>query len=520
MFSNKLFSFVCALALLVAGTCSFAQEQAPAAAADSAAAVAQQPAATAAAPAGQDTASPAVKAPAKKKTRRSKKTVKPAPRQTEPNPAQPQEQAAAQAPVAAAVSQAVSPTTPSSSAAAPSGADAAQPVSAATPVTSPAKKKVRRSRKAASKPVAQETSSPAQDASAALPAVSSSSAQAVAPAQPDAASPAVAKSTAPVAAVKPVRRSSRARRSKKPTTGNIPPVGPKIAPLIDSALVKSEEPLPPSIPGALEKAPENIPLDSLKLKFGEAESGMNIYVRFAGTTTAEDLYDVTAPFDGKSKNVKAELFQWVDKGDVLGNLLSEEMTALLNASSGTRSRKEAEKKWSEVYDMSPVKAPESGIIVGLEMKEDGSFYEGDRLFLLARKIFIIAKTTNRLYVPLQLGLEGEVRTQDGIKARAVVRKFLPTGVDGQFLMRLEVVSKNKGLQPGMTFQGDFALLERPGVAAVPTDAVVTKDGRQYVLTLTPVDTGLRDERRSEVIKGLKGGEIIVLPHSINPAEGK
>jgi len=247
---------------------------------------------------------------------------------------------------------------------------------------------------------------------------------------------------------------------------------------------------------------------------------MNIYVRFAGTTTAEDLYDVTAPFDGKSRNVKAELFQWVEKGDVLGSLVSEEMMALLNSSSSERSRKETERKWKEIYDMSPVKAPESGIIVGMEMKDDGSFYEGDRLFLLARKIFIIAKTTNRLYVPLKLDLEGEVRTQDGIKARAVVRKFLPTGVEGQFLMRLEVVSKNKGLQPGMTFQGEFALLERSGVAAVPTDSIVTKDGKQYALTLTPVETGLRDEKRTEVSKGLKGGEILVLPSSIGPQEGK
>lgn len=515
MFSKRILS--CALSLMLSAAFSFAQDQ------QTAASTAQTQSDTVSQPVVPAPVAdvPAAKAPVKKKVRRPRKKTVPVQQAAAPSAAQPQTADSAAQPAAQSAS--VDASVQASAAVSSPAQETASPVVPTAPV--PAKKKVRRPRK---KAVPAQAAAPVQDNALAQPSVPSQQVSVSSPvqpvsgvtAQPDAASSSVSSSTAPVAAAKPLKRSTRARRPKKPATGKILPIAPPVSPVVKAALGTADEPLPPVSPAALAKSPEPVPLDGLNLKFSEAESGMNIYVRFAGTTTAEDLYDVTAPFDGKSKNVKAELFQWVEKGDVLGSLVSEEMMALLNSSSSERSRKETERKWKEIYDMSPVKAPEAGIIVGMEMKEDGSFYEGDRLFLLARKIFIIAKTTNRLYVPLKLDLEGEVRTQDGIKARAVVRKFLPTGVEGQFLMRLEVVSKNKGLQPGMTFQGEFALLERPGVAAVPTDSIVTKDGKQYALTLTPVETGLRDEKRTEVTKGLKGGEILVLPSSIGPLEGK
>ncbi|MDD4003829.1 MAG: hypothetical protein PHW69_01330 [Elusimicrobiaceae bacterium] len=247
------------------------------------------------------------------------------------------------------------------------------------------------------------------------------------------------------------------------------------------------------------------------LEYGTVEGpGVRFYCRVSGTSTAEGLVDVFAPFDGRVGELSAALFNWVDKDQVLGVVASVELSAMMDASS---SKNTTRNRWKNMYDYYQVRAPVAGVIVGLYAKNKQDVYEQEKIFTIAKNIYVIAKTGERVYVPLKAGMLAQLKNEDGVTVTAVLRNFVEIGKTGQYQLRLEVTGEAWKIRPGMVFEGDLLLSDNPEAAMVPVESVIHKDGRSYLLSLIEVEPGSRNDWYTEVYNVFPG-EVYITPASL------
>ncbi|MFO0908829.1 MAG: efflux RND transporter periplasmic adaptor subunit [Isosphaeraceae bacterium] len=87
-----------------------------------------------------------------------------------------------------------------------------------------------------------------------------------------------------------------------------------------------------------------------------------------------------------------------------------------------------------------------------------------------------------------------------------------------FQARVRLESTPRGLRPGMSARIEIRLEGRDGVLAIPTQAVVSADGKDGCRVLVadrvefrPLTLGVSSHDRIEVLEGLHAGERVVLP---------
>lgn len=249
------------------------------------------------------------------------------------------------------------------------------------------------------------------------------------------------------------------------------------------------------------------------LEYGSVEGpGVRFYCRVSGTSTAEGLLDVFTPVDGRVGDLTAKLFSWVEKDEVLAVVSSVELAAMLDASS-SKAKKTTRNRWKNMYDYHQIKAPEKGVVVGLYVQNKKNIYEQEKVLTIAKSIFVIAKTNEKVYVPLKPGMLARLTNKDGVTVPAVLRTFMEIGKTGQYQLRLEITDNAWRVRPGMVFDGDLMLTDNPDAAMVPVESIIHKNGRTYLMTLIEVDTGVRNEWYSEVYNVFPG-EIYVEPSSL------
>ncbi|MFA6583853.1 MAG: hypothetical protein WCS77_06105 [Elusimicrobiaceae bacterium] len=250
------------------------------------------------------------------------------------------------------------------------------------------------------------------------------------------------------------------------------------------------------------------------LDYGEVEGPVvRFYARISGTTTAEGLIDIYAPFDGRVSDLSTELFQWVEKDQLVGVVASVELAAMLDASS-EKTKETNRKRWKEMYDFYQLRAPITGIVVGLNVKNRQNVFDQEKLMTIARSIFIIAKTQEKVYITPAPGMLARIKDKDtGIVANAVLRSFTEIGKTGQYQVRLEITDRNWKIRPGMVFDGDLLLYDNPNSAMVPIDALIKKNGRTFLMTMVEVKPGARNEWYTEV-SNVFPGETYIMPDSL------
>jgi RND family efflux transporter MFP subunit len=81
---------------------------------------------------------------------------------------------------------------------------------------------------------------------------------------------------------------------------------------------------------------------------------------------------------------------------------------------------------------------------------------------------------------------------------------------------IEIPNSNRLLKPGMFARIEVVLLEKSGVLAIPSNAVMAGQGDRFVYvvegnraTRRPIVTGIEQERFVEIKEGLKEGDQVV-----------
>ena len=227
---------------------------------------------------------------------------------------------------------------------------------------------------------------------------------------------------------------------------------------------------------------------------------LEVYTKVTGLTTAQDTYEVYAPFDGRIEDVMAEPFTLVNPDTVMARMVSTEMAALLDSSS-EESRKQTEKRWQGLYEYYSIKPQFQGIVSNIYAEPKAKVNKGDRLFTVARKVVIAGKNTEKLYSKLAAGMTADmVYVKDSeIKVKATLANFLPLK-DSPYFNRLwlEVTGLRSGIKIGEQFDGYLLVGKSENTLLVPRTALLDKFGRRYLIM--EVETGLSTEDQIEILK--------------------
>lgn len=224
---------------------------------------------------------------------------------------------------------------------------------------------------------------------------------------------------------------------------------------------------------------------------------IEVYTKVSGIATAQDTYDIYAPFDGRVEELQAELFDYVTPKTLLARMVSTEMAALLDSTLAD-GKKQAEKRWSDVYDYTEIKPEETGIITNIYFEPKTRVNKGDRLFTVAKKVLVIGKNTEPLYSKLAEGMTANLaHVRTGEKFTAKLVNFIPVkAAPLTNRLWLEITALRDGVRIGEQFDGMLFVGRSEETMLVPRSHVTEIGGRRYLMT--EIKTGLETEKETEI----------------------
>ncbi|HBB66866.1 MAG: hypothetical protein A2X28_08385 [Elusimicrobia bacterium GWA2_56_46] len=227
---------------------------------------------------------------------------------------------------------------------------------------------------------------------------------------------------------------------------------------------------------------------------------LEVVTRVTGLATAQDTYDVYAPFDGRVEDVMVELFDLVGADRTLARMISTDMAALLD-SSGEANKKQTEERWQDVYDYYPIKPEFQGIVTNIYAEPRTRISKGDRLFTVAKKVVILGRNTEKLYSGLAPGMTAELAyaKDSEIKLKTRLVNFMPLKGSPYFnRLWLEVSALQSGLRIGGQFDGYLLVGRSENTLLVPRTSLLDRSGRKYLIL--EVETGLVTETQTEILR--------------------
>lgn len=262
------------------------------------------------------------------------------------------------------------------------------------------------------------------------------------------------------------------------------------APAPKAAAQKSEAP-----PAAAQKPSYWDGLPQHNIKTGD----IAVYTPVTGITTAQDTYDIFAPFDGRIEELQVEVFSFVTIKTVLARLVSTEMAALLDSSS-EESRKQTERRWQDVYSYTQVTPETPGVITNIYIGPGTRINKGDRLFTVAKKVVVIGKNTEPLYSKLGPGMTASVehaRSPDAKFETKLVNFLHLKGSNLAYRLWLEVLDLKDGIKIGEQFNGILFVGKSANAMLLPRKHMIESGGRRFLVT--EIQTGLETADEIEIL---------------------
>lgn len=223
-----------------------------------------------------------------------------------------------------------------------------------------------------------------------------------------------------------------------------------------------------------------------------------VYTPVTGISTAQETYDIYAPFDGRVEEVQTEMFAYVTQKSLLARMVSTEMAALLDSSSA-ESQKQTERRWQDVYSYTEVKPETEGVVTNIYIEPHTRVNKGDRLFTVAKKVVIIGKNTDQVYSKLGPGMTAKMkhaRTEAAFDTELV--NFLRVkGLTNVYRVWLEVKDLRYGIKIGEQFDGRLFVGKSEGAMLVPRRHIIDSGGRRFLIT--EITTGLETAEETEIL---------------------
>jgi hypothetical protein len=254
-------------------------------------------------------------------------------------------------------------------------------------------------------------------------------------------------------------------------------------------------------PGSISTAPASGCLALGKTSQKNIKTGLiEVFTPVTGITTAQENYDIFAPFDGRVEYLQSDLFDFVMPKTVIARMVSTEMAALLDASS-EEERKQTERRWQDIYKYFDVSPQAPGILTNIYVSPKTRVLRGDRLFTVAKKVVVIGKNTEELYSKLGRGMTAEIEhTRDpDSKFSTVLTDYVPLKGSPLFnRLWLEVADLKNGIKIGEQFDGVLFVGRSDNTLLVRRGDLLEAGGRRFIIM--EVKTGLETAEEIEILQ--------------------
>ncbi|HCC47100.1 MAG TPA: hypothetical protein DEQ38_03140 [Elusimicrobia bacterium] len=223
-----------------------------------------------------------------------------------------------------------------------------------------------------------------------------------------------------------------------------------------------------------------------------------VYTPVTGITTAQETYDIFAPFDGRIEDLQTEMFSFATVKTVLARMVSTEMAALLDSST-EESRKQTERRWQDVYSYTEIRPEVQGVITNIYIEPRTRVNKGDRLFTVAKKVVIIGRNTEPVYSKLAAGMTAKVKhaRTDSEFDTTLINFLRVKGTASTNRLWLEVKDLKDGIKIGEQFDGQLFVGKSENAMLVPRGHLVQSGGKRFLIT--EVQTGLETAAETEIL---------------------
>lgn len=229
---------------------------------------------------------------------------------------------------------------------------------------------------------------------------------------------------------------------------------------------------------------------------------------------------------GRVEEVRAAEGDVVRKGQVLALLSSGERAALLDAARLEGS--EEQSYWESVYRPTAVLAPIDGQVIVRSIEPGQTLTSSDSLFVLSDRLIVKAYVDEtdigrvRVGQRATIGLDAypEIRIP-GTVGHIYFESHLQNNVN---IYYVDVIPESvpEVFRSGMSANIEIVVREKDDAILVPLEALSTSGGKTTVLleggqdgrgTPRAVETGMEEDGRVEILRGLDAGERVLIAES-------
>lgn len=254
-----------------------------------------------------------------------------------------------------------------------------------------------------------------------------------------------------------------------------------------------------------------------------ARGDIEVSIQATGTVRPRNRLEIKPPLAGRAEEVLAQEGQIVRRGQILAWMSSNERAALLDAA---RAQGEAEvKRWAELYRPTAVVSPIDGTVILRAIEPGQSFATTDTLLVVADRLIVEAQVDETDIAQVRLGQAATIVLDaypgEPITARVGAIAFESKTVNNVTTYTVDVLPEKVPafMRSGMTGNVLFRVAHRQNVLWLPSQALHQKNGASHVQVAgeaggapaeAPVETGISDGRRTEIVSGIEEGRAVLV----------
>ncbi len=251
---------------------------------------------------------------------------------------------------------------------------------------------------------------------------------------------------------------------------------------------------------------------------------LKIIVMTTGTVQPQNRLEIKSPIGGRVEQTLVDEGDIVHKGQLLAWMSSTERAALLDAAQAKGSNELA--YWEQLYKSTPLLAPLDGDIIARKIEPGQTVTASDILYVMSNRLIVQAQVDETDIGQIAKGQEVEFTLdaypQDLISGQVDKISFEAKTVNNVTTYTVEVVPLQLPpfMRSGMTANLKVLTASAHDVCLVPSEAVqIDKTGANVLqsspsnkgkIISTPVTTGLNDGKQTEILSGLKEGDVVLI----------
>lgn len=270
--------------------------------------------------------------------------------------------------------------------------------------------------------------------------------------------------------------------------------------------------------------------NTLWAEYPVTRGDLDIRILATGTVQPENRLEIKAPIAGRIDEVLIKEGTVVRKGQIIAWMSSTERAAMMD-SARARGPEEVT-RWEELYRRTPIISPLAGTIILRNVEPGQTITNSEAIFAMSDRLTVKAQVDETDIAKIQLKQKAEItldaypETQIPALVDQIAFEAKTVNNVTTYLVDVLPTSTPEFMRAGMTANVNFHLASKKDVLLLPSEALRLIDGKSTVaITVNgtvedrEVTVGLSDGKKSEVLAGLKEGDVALRAELNSAASG-